>query len=210
MDIMINVVNQKLKLTSNLKSFVAGTQEFITFHFIYGEDWADLTTFAQFTQNGNSYNVYLDEEDSCFLPPEIVAGKCTVMLFGTKTTTVNNVTHVVHATTNVIEFTLDENMLIPNASSTEITQTLYDQLVQKVNEVLYLSDSDYSDLIKSEIARILGEYLDNGDLAAATIGDGTIKRKKVDADFEATLVKADNSLQKNSIRVVDTTLEIGE
>ena len=197
MDIMINVVNQKLKLTSNLKSFVAGTQEFITFHFIYGEDWADLTTFAQFTQNGNSYNVYLDEEDSCFLPPEIVAGKCTVMLFGTKTTTVNNVTHVVHATTNVIEFTLDENMLIPNASSTEITQTLYDQLVQKVNEVLDLSDSDYSDLIKSEIARILGEYLDNGDLAAATIGDGTIEKAKLNASLQASIDKADNSWQKS-------------
>lgn len=197
MDIMINVVNQKLKLTSNLKSFVAGTQEFITFHFIYGEDWADLTTFAQFTQNGNSYNVYLDEEDSCFLPPEIVAGKCTVMLFGTKTTTVNNVTHVVHATTNVIEFTLDENMLIPNASSTEITQTLYDQLVQKVNAVLDLSDSDYSDLIKSEIARILGEYLENGDLAAATIGDGTIEKAKLNASLQSSLDKADNSWQKD-------------
>ena len=197
MEILVKVVNQKLKIASNLKSVVAGTQEFISFKFTYGDDWSELTTFAQFTQNGNSYNVYLDENDCCYLPPEIVSGKCTVMLFGTKTVTIREVPHTTRATTNVIEFEITPNMLIENASSTEITQTLYDQLVQKVNEVLDLSDSDYSDLIKSEIARILGEYLDNGDLAAATIGDGTIEKAKLNSSLQASIDKADNSWQKN-------------
>ena len=187
MEILVKVVNQKLKIASNLKSVVAGTQEFISFKFAYGDDWSELTTFAQFTQNGNSYNVYLDENDCCYLPPEIVSGKCTVMLFGTKTVTIREVPHTTRATTNVIEFEITPNMLIENASSTEITQTLYDQLVQKVNEVLDLSDSDYSDLIKSEIARILGEYLENGDLAAATIGDGTIEKAKLNASLQASI-----------------------
>jgi len=195
MEILVNVVNQKLKATTNMKTLVAGTQEFVQFKFIYGEDWSTLTTFAQFTQNGSSYNSYLDANDCVYLPAEIVAGQCTVMLFGTKTVGSGNSQRTIRATTNVLEFTVTPNMLIANASSVEITQTLYDQLVQKVNEILDLSDSDYSDLIKSEIARILQEYLDNGDLAAATIGNGTISRDKVNSAFEATLAKADTAMQ---------------
>lgn len=195
MDILVNMSNQRLKIKSNLKSIVAGTQEFIRFKFIYGDDWHNLTTFAQFTQSGHSYNVYLDDEDSCYLPSEIVAGTCTVMLFGTKTVTQNGASRTIRATTNVLEFTVTPNMLVVDASSIEITQTLYDQLVAKVNELLDITDSDYGDLIKEQIATVLANYLADGSLAELTLEDGSLTRAKVNQAFEATLAKADSAMQ---------------
>lgn len=194
MRILINVVNQKMKLETNLISVVSGTQRFIEFKFIYGEDWSSLTTFAQFTQNGHSYNEYLDEDGCCYLPPEIAEGICTVMLFGTKTVS----SKVTKATTNILEFKVLPNMLVQDASSTEITQTLYDQLVAKVNELLDLSNSDYSELITSEIANILADYLANGDLAEMSIGDGTIEKAKLNSSLQDSIDKADNSWQKSA------------
>lgn len=205
MEILVNVINQKLKATTNMKTVVAGTQEFVLFKFLYGDDWSTLTTFAQFTQNGNSYNVYLDENDSVYLPAEIVEGKCTVMLFGTKTVTVGGSSKTVRATTNLLEFAVTPNMLIANANSIQLTQSLYDQLVAKVNELLDLSNSDYSELISAQIATILAGYLDDGSLAAATIEDGSLPRSKVDSSFEATLQKADNSWQKSTSNTATPT-----
>lgn len=51
MDILVNVANQKLKIATNLKSLVAGTQEFVRFVFNLTGDWDDLLTFAQFRQS---------------------------------------------------------------------------------------------------------------------------------------------------------------
>ena len=48
MDILVNVTNQKIRVASNLRSLVAGTQEFIRFVFGISGDWNGLTVFAQF------------------------------------------------------------------------------------------------------------------------------------------------------------------
>ena len=58
-------------MTTQLSSFVSGTQEFIRFVFNLGSDWDDLLTFAQFAQDGHAYNQYLDEDNSVWLPAEI-------------------------------------------------------------------------------------------------------------------------------------------
>ena len=126
MDILVNVANQKLKISTNLKSLVAGTQEFIRFVFNLSGDWDGLTTFAQFSQNGVSYNQYLDEDNSVYLPSEIGVGTCTLMLYGSNDN--------VRATTNYVTLTIDKNTLVADASSTEISQTLYDQLVSRINQ----------------------------------------------------------------------------
>ena len=127
MDILVNVANQKLKIATNLKSLVAGTQEFIRFVFNLTSDWDGLSTFAQFTQNGDSYNQFLDEDNSVYLPTEIVAGKCTLMLYGSKDKTIG--------TTNYITLTIDDNILVSDANSTEISESLYNQLVNEVNSI---------------------------------------------------------------------------
>ena len=46
MNIQINVINQKLRLATNLKNYVAGSQEFVQFTFNISEEWDDLLPFA--------------------------------------------------------------------------------------------------------------------------------------------------------------------
>ena len=108
MDILVNVANQKLKIATNLKSLVAGTQEFVRFTFNLTGDWDDLMTFAQFQQNGVAYNAYLDENNSAYLPSEIGVGTCTLMLYGSNDKTI--------ATTNYLTLSIDENILVSDGS----------------------------------------------------------------------------------------------
>lgn len=54
MDIFITVDKQKMRCNNNVRSFVAGTQEFVLFNFLLSDEWDNLTTYAQFTQNGKS------------------------------------------------------------------------------------------------------------------------------------------------------------
>lgn len=82
MNIQINVINQKLRLATNLKNYVTGSQEFVQFTFNISEEWDDLLPFAQFIQNGSTYNIYLDSSNSVYLPSEIQAGICEVTLYG--------------------------------------------------------------------------------------------------------------------------------
>lgn len=125
MNVQVNVINQRLKIATNLKTLVSGSQEFIKFEFCLGEDWDGLVTFAQFRQGDKAYNKYLDEENCVHLPPETKPGICMMMLYGVKETVI--------ATTNYVELTIDENMLLGNAESVEITEPLYNQLVEKVH-----------------------------------------------------------------------------
>ena len=253
MDILVNVSNQKLKIATNLKSLVAGTQEFVRFVFNLTGDWDNLMTFAQFRQDGVAYNQYLDDDKSAYLPAEIGTGTCTLMLYGSNENTI--------ATTNYLTLSIDENILVNDAQSTEISTSLYNQLVSKVNNVLTWNEQNSADLIKTdkelqlqinkkaeqsdfevEVARAkkaesdnakaialkanqsevddlaikvtqlennevvaeliseavkneMNEYMESGKLAEMTITDGSISRKKVDPNFEATLVKADTAMQ---------------
>ena len=138
MDILVNVANQKLKIATNLKSLVAGTQEFVRFTFNLTGDWDDLMTFAQFQQNGVAYNAYLDENNSAYLPSEIGVGTCTMMLYGSNDKTI--------ATTNYLTLSIDENILVSDANSTEISESLYTQLVTKVNTLLTWNEQNAADL----------------------------------------------------------------
>ena len=127
MNILVNVVNQRLKIATNQLEYVSGTQRFVKFTFNFlDSSWGDLTTLAQFTQGDQSYNSYLDEDNSVYLPAEIKAGKCTLMIYGTGGTVIGP--------SNSIELTINESGFVSDASSTEITQTLYQQLVDRVTE----------------------------------------------------------------------------
>lgn len=124
MDILVNVVNQKLKIATNLKYLISGTQEFIRFVFNLPSDWIGLFTFAQFCQDGVAYNQYLDEDNSVYLPSEIGSGVCTLMLYGSNDRIIG--------TTNYITLTIDDNILVSDAKSTELSQSLYDKLVSEL------------------------------------------------------------------------------
>ena len=125
MNIYINVVNQTLHITSSTEYIVEGSQNFVRFRFGLDESWGTLTTFAQFAQNGVAYNVYLDEDNCVYLPSEIRGGKCTLMLYGTGR---GNVI----ATTNYLTLTINGSIMVTDAQSTDITPSLYAQLVEQV------------------------------------------------------------------------------
>ena len=125
MSIIINVIDQRMRVQSNKDGIVAGSQQFVKFKFNLSQEWDGLMVFAQFQQNGAAYNQYLDDENSVFLPAEIAAGTCTLMLYGSGGTTIG--------TTNYLTLEINKNILVSDASSTDISESLYNQLVAKIN-----------------------------------------------------------------------------
>ena len=63
MKIPIKVSGQKMRLPSNYKFIAPKSQKFVNFVFDLSSDWDGLTIFAQFGQNGEGYNQYLDENN---------------------------------------------------------------------------------------------------------------------------------------------------
>ena len=126
MEINVKVEGQRLRIESNYKRLVFGSQKFVKFLFELSEDWDGLTVFAQFVQDGEDYNSFLAEDNSVFLPPEIKPGKCDMILYGTGNGDVI-------ATSAALAFLIDDNHLIIDESSIDITPSLYEQLVAKVD-----------------------------------------------------------------------------
>ena len=121
MSILVNVINQKMVMSSCNTELIAGSQQFVKFRFNLDEDWDELVAFAQFRQGSNAYNQYLDEDNCVYLPPEIGVGTCTLMLYGSYDKTIG--------TTNYLTFKVGENILISDANSVEISEPLYNQLI---------------------------------------------------------------------------------
>ena len=126
-EVYINVSGQKLSAAPSCGGFVDGSQRFVRFIFYLGEDWEGLTVAAQFTQSGTAYNVLLDEQNCAYLPPEIKEGTFSLTIRGTAGGVI--------ATTNALIFRATKNSFVSDAQSTEISQSLYNQLVDKVNSI---------------------------------------------------------------------------
>lgn len=82
MEVLVSVIGQKLRISTNAKTFVEGTQNFIKFIFSLSNEWIGLDVKAQFIQNGVAYDCQLDSECSVFLPSDIHDGKCELILYG--------------------------------------------------------------------------------------------------------------------------------
>ena len=128
MTINVDVIGQKLKIVSNTKNLVSGSQNFIRFFFNLDSDWDGLTVFAQFQQNGNSYNQTLDGEKSAYLPAEITDGKVNLLLYGTGGTVI--------ATVNYLTFTVDKSIIVENAQSTQISTPIYTQIINRITALV--------------------------------------------------------------------------
>lgn len=125
MEIIVDVIGQKIKLPTNLKDYVDGSQNFVRFIFNLPSEWDNLKTFAQFNQNGTTYEVYLDEDNSVYLPPEIVSGTCTLTLYGSNGMTAG--------TTNSTNLRIAKGAII-DSEKFGVTETLYHQLVTQFME----------------------------------------------------------------------------
>lgn len=168
MEMSIKVAGQRMQIERHWNKFTEGTQKFVKFKFNLSSDWSGLTTFAQFVQGEDTaVSVYLDENDSVYLPPEIVEGKCFLVLSGT------NGTDVV-ATSEAIELTIDDSHLVSNAQGTEITQSLYMQLVDRFKDIV----TNQSELITQSIE----DWLDENVNTTTPIVDKTLAIEGAAAD----------------------------
>lgn len=120
---IIKVNGQHMTVDERLRP-VSDSQEFVRFKFEFSEEWADLLKFVQFKQGTESYNVYLDDTLECYLPSEITSGTCTLSVAGSKDD--------IFATTDGIVFDVRKTRLVQDGKSTEITLTLYEQLVNRI------------------------------------------------------------------------------
>lgn len=163
MDIIVHVVNQTLHIRSNLNNFVEGSQNFVRFSFVFTSEWEGLKKFAQFRQNGHAYNIYLDENNCVYLPPEITAGSCMLMLYGSVDSIIG--------TTNYLTLKINKNHLITDAESTEISESLYNQLVTSVSDLENRCDEIGESVfdLESRLSN-LEEKGTNGDGAGIHIG----------------------------------------
>lgn len=83
---------------------------------------------------------------------------------------------------------------------TEVEQSALNQAIaaiQEAAETLGMSEELINEKVYEATGTILEGYLENDQLGALLIQDGTLERQKVDSDFETTLTKADNAWQKN-------------
>lgn len=161
MVVTINVTGQKMIVAEYNRTLAPESQKFVQLKFNLSTDWDGLTVFAQFKQGENAYNEYLDANDCAYLPHEVTAGLCTLMLYGTGGDNVIG-------TTVCVVLTVSENGFVSNASSTEITQSLYDQMVALVKA------STGSPLVASTAAAMLDHnkiYVYTGSETGYTYGN---------------------------------------
>ena len=203
MEVTIRIVGQKLHVPTSFKNYISGSQEFVRFRFMLDDDWDGLLAFAQFQQNGVAYNQYLDSENCAYLPAEIQPGTFNMLLYGTGGNTI--------ATTNYLTFTVTDNILISDAQSTEITQSLYTQLVTMVQS--YTSSTDR---LEAQIALKANESDLNEEITRATSAENSlstaINGKVSQTDF-STLEGRVHTLETNPVSdeavasAVDTKVE---
>lgn len=129
MDVHVAVDGQRMTFIDSGYRFAPQSQKFIKFVFDLSDDWNDLTIFAQFKQGNNAYNSYLDSSNCVYLPNEIAAGDCCMMLYGTGN-------GAVIGTTNGIRLCISDNGYVEDAQSTEITESLYQQLIERLNDYI--------------------------------------------------------------------------
>lgn len=183
MSIIVNVINQKM-IAPCLRDIIAGSQKFVKFRFNLDSNWNNLVIFAQFIQNGVAHNQYLDNENCVYLPPEIEAGTCTLMLYGSNNQTIG--------TTNYLTFKVGENKLISDANSTELSASLYNQLINKFKSLEtqvddFVNNENIIESINDAVSNEISQYLEDGTLANLTIEDASISREKLNKDINMAL-----------------------
>ena len=136
MDVHVAVDGQRMTFLDSGYRFAPHSQKFIKFQFDLSDDWSELTVFAQWTQNGHSYNSYLDSEHCVYLPSEIMSGECSMMLYGTGTSGEIG-------TTNAVKLCIATDAFVADGQSTVITQSLYDQLVAIVQVATLAEAKEY-------------------------------------------------------------------
>ena len=104
---------------------------FVKVHFAFDNSWKPLHKVVQFTQDESTYNRMLgNEETSCFLPSELLAGTVKMSLFGYDAAS----SETVRATTVVKTLYIRPSGFEGENSNVPPTPDLYQQLLEKISE----------------------------------------------------------------------------
>lgn len=82
MEVLVNVIGQKLRIPSNFKKVITGSRKFVKFVFTLSSEWSYITPHAKFTQDDNVFDAVLGSEHTCYLPSEITSGEFVLTLYG--------------------------------------------------------------------------------------------------------------------------------
>ena len=177
-----------------MKTIIAGTQQFIRFLFELSPNWDNMQVYAQFGQNGEAYNVLLIN-NIAYLPPEIGPGKCTLLISGSNGTE--------KGITNAVELDIQENILVVNAHSTQITRDLYDQML---NLVLHnaIDTDQIQDSLLELMRQQLQEYIDSHELEVLMLPDGSISYNHLNQNLKTAIEQV--SINQNSINSIQNSI----
>lgn len=163
MEIVVDVIHQKMH-ASITKDIAAGSQRFVKFKFNLDKEWNGLKIFAQFRQGNAAYNDFLDDENCVYLPQEIQAGCCYLMLYGSNESTIGTVCP--------LALTINDNKLISNAESIEITESLYNQLITEFMRLeRQVSDFTNNDDIVNRINKAVEKEVDEFNFEVTNDGN---------------------------------------
>ena len=123
MDILINVLHQKLKVQANYKTVVEGSNNFVRFVFNFSDDWDDMAKVALFNQDAVTYAKPFSNDDSVYLPSEIVSGDFALTVQGTRGETI--------ATTNVLSMHADRCIPISDEAAS-LPDSTYERITLKI------------------------------------------------------------------------------
>ena len=192
MDINVNLSHQTMRVATDLKKLVAGSQKFIRFVFKLPSEWDDFDVITvQFIQNGLAKYDQLDENHAVYLPSDLEPGDFLLLIYGSK----NN--GEIRGTVNALQLTLTPDQYIPSATEVSLTENMYDQLIKMVTTIGSepVTSSDIRGWVYDDSVAILRQFLDNGDLTGLTIPDKTIEKHHLNDELQASIDRADSALQ---------------
>lgn len=190
MTIIINVIGQQMAVKGHKVPLAPHSENFIKLTFSLPSEWENFKTFAQFRQSNNSpINVYLDESNSVYVPREIKAGNFTVMLYGAGESIIG--------TTNCLIFDMVDNCFSTDAIETDLTPTLYQQLLNEFKGYLASTKADAESAAASEnAAKGYATATDASAQSAATSANNATAAEKLAKD-SATKANASAELASN-------------
>lgn len=126
MEIKINVTGQKMKVATNLKTYVSGSQRFVKFTFNFTDDsWSmfNNSQLSAYFKQGNTVISTSFDGNSVYLPSDIGVGECYLTLYGAN----NNIIGI----TEGLELKIKENYISTSPESTKMTSSFYEKLVEE-------------------------------------------------------------------------------
>lgn len=174
MTIIINVIDQQMAVKGHKVPLAPHSENFIKLTFLLSSGWKNFKTFAQFRQSNNPpVNVYLDESNSVYVPREIKAGNFTVMLYGAGESIIG--------TTNCLIFDMVDNCFSADAIETDLTPTLYQQLLNEFKSYLASTKANAESATASENAAKSYATAADESASASVISAGESEQSKMQA-----------------------------